>query len=600
MQWFYDLRTIYKMCILITFSAISMIVIGLTGFYFNHKANNDIDNMYKNKLLPIQWLNTMRNNSNKVKSDLLEIILSDDQYKKDYFIKDIKLHIRNENGNLLKEYSRLKLSNYESENLNKYKELRTKYLEVIDKTISLASNGSKKGEAYKYLTENQKVLDEAQRVLTSLAKYNEKQAKKINAQTVKEATSSVVIIVLVIILALSITSWLGILTARRIAWIIGILDGKITMVANGDLTVEKIGRIEKSCIGDICITFDAMLESLKNLVTKVHDSVEEITSGSQEISSATEQTAQGSMQVNKSVEQLATGAQQIATSVSQLASGTQEQSKHITNSLDNINSINDAIQKILDKSENTVNISKSTETNASEGHNQAEKAITKINQIKEVSAEISGTINELGRLGNDIEQIVDLIKGIANQTNLLALNAAIEAARAGEHGKGFAVVAEEVKKLAGASANATDKITSMIKEIQNKTNNAVIVMDSAIHEVDDGVSIVNTVGNALEEILSHAKDTTEDIQEIKFEVNHLAESSDHVVRMMENISSITEESSASTEEISSITEQTAASAEEVSSITEEQSASLEEINCSLQTISKTTEALQKLIAIFKI
>ncbi len=117
----------------------------------------------------------------------------------------------------------------------------------------------------------------------------------------------------------------------------------------------------------------------------------------------------------------------------------------------------------------------------------------------EVADAATTAVTELSRSSDQIDRVVNAIAVVAAQTNLLALNATIEAARAGEAGKGFSVVANEVKHLAGQTAEATVDIESQIREIRSEIANAVEAIDSMVDRVRSVNELQTTMAGAVEE-----------------------------------------------------------------------------------------------------
>ncbi|MCJ2057349.1 methyl-accepting chemotaxis protein [Methylobacterium sp. J-048] len=113
--------------------------------------------------------------------------------------------------------------------------------------------------------------------------------------------------------------------------------------------------------------------------------------------------------------------------------------------------------------------------------------------------EANGKVGGLADAAHRIDEVIQLIKGIAAKTNLLALNATIESARAGEAGRGFAIVAAEVKELAGQTARATEEIAQQIEAVQSGTKDAV----QAILAISDVIEKISAVALSIREAADH-------------------------------------------------------------------------------------------------
>ncbi|GAA3388931.1 methyl-accepting chemotaxis protein [Cryptosporangium minutisporangium] len=114
-----------------------------------------------------------------------------------------------------------------------------------------------------------------------------------------------------------------------------------------------------------------------------------------------------------------------------------------------------------------------------------------------------------------VDDVAHIISGAARQTNLLALNATIEASRAGQAGAGFAVVANEVKTLAGNTADSSASITETLGQLNRDTTavvGAIQTVSESISGIDTTISDVRAVTAAqqatLDEVIRRLNDAT--------------------------------------------------------------------------------------------
>jgi len=161
----------------------------------------------------------------------------------------------------------------------------------------------------------------------------------------------------------------------------------------------------------------------------------------------------------------------------------------------------------------------STKANQSLDFSQKEQSSVKANIEKMLILRqkiqiIAELILELSEHTQQIGETIYLIEDIAEQTNMLALNAAVEAARAGENGKGFSVVAGEIRKLADESKQATTKITSLIKVIQQATNSTVMATEEGSKEIESGVELADNINKNIESLINLINEVKVSAEEI--------------------------------------------------------------------------------------
>lgn len=287
----------------------------------------------------------------------------------------------------------------------------------------------------------------------------------------------------------------------------------------GDLTkrVPSHGTDEIAILGGY---FNQFIEKLQGMISKVAHVTDKVASASVELSATAEEISKGTDTLTSRASQTAAAVEEMNATVSQVA---QNSGKAAT-------------------------LAQETVKTAKDGGSVVSDTISGMQQLSDAVSSSATIIAELGKSSDQIGEIVRVIEDIADQTNLLALNAAIEAARAGEQGRGFAVVADEVRKLAERTTKATKEIGDMIRQIQQDTRGAVESMQQGTVKVTSGVDLVNRTGEALSRIVEMVSESADMIRQIAVASEEQSVATQQIANDIENVAKVTKDSASGASE----------------------------------------------------
>jgi len=279
------------------------------------------------------------------------------------------------------------------------------------------------------------------------------------------------------------------------------INNVLNQMSNGNLEL----KIDKDFKGD----FVEIKNSINHILTVFNDMLIEIRNAAMQVSAGSRQIADSSQMLSQSATEQASSVEELTAVMGAIASQT---------------------KKNADNAKEASEVAESVREDAIEGNKQMDEMLRSMNEIATASTNIS--------------KIIKVIDEIAFQTNILALNAAVEAARAGQHGKGFAVVAEEVRNLAGRSAQAAKETTELIEGTVIKTENGMNIAKGTAEAFTKIVEGVTKAAKLVEEIAVSSNEQAAGIAEVNQGVLQISQ-------VIQSNSATSQQTAASSQELSS-------------------------------------------------
>ncbi|MCR5581802.1 MAG: methyl-accepting chemotaxis protein [Pseudobutyrivibrio sp.] len=324
------------------------------------------------------------------------------------------------------------------------------------------------------------------------------------------------------------------------------LTENIEKIANGDFTVDitSTGNDEiafmNTAMGDFVSSMRNSLSEIKNVSERLLGDAQTSKDTAESLELAANNQSASMDQIRENIDNMADAVTEVAENATLLA-------QTIADATEEEQRIEQAMNLLVEK--------------ADAGQSDMKSVADGMDNIVSSMNDMADAVASVDEAAEQITQIVDLINSISSQTNLLSLNASIEAARAGEAGKGFAVVATEIGGLAQNSADATQQIADIIKDMSARVHQLSEKSETNTTLINNSAGSISAAAVTFEEITSELSEATKTL-------NDMAEQMNRVNDVATNMASVSEEQSASTQEIASNVEKVTEAARDVANSSE--------------------------------
>ena len=341
-------------------------------------------------------------------------------------------------------------------------------------------------------------------------------------------------------------------------------------VRNGYLP-PRVNINSRDEVGDLADAFNDMGASLLEALNEMQRSAAQIadtalvqSAGSRELDQATEEIARGTRDIARDADQQSASAQQTTSLARDLAT---------------------SLDSVAEECHATARAAEKAREGAVAGVESAGRAAETLLSVAGSVERSRERIESFHSSTEEIDQIVDFIRGLARQTEILALNATIEAAKAGEDGQGFAAVAEEIRSLADRTTQFGHQIQGLVRNITRRSGDLARVMEESGRVAADG-----------RETALHARTTLEENRVIFAQV---VSSIDEVATMTRSRSLVAAQLARGMEETAALARSQAERIDRTSSSIAEQHVSTQVMSQAAQGLAETARTLREKTAHFR-